>query len=128
MASTDLSIVVTPTHVHFDHFDHFFYLADGCCLSIRQFVCHACCLVVSFATSSVQLCPLVLSCVHFWMFGCVVCDFEGPVVSTCVLFGRVVSDVECPLVSTCVLFATLCHSTFTFLSTAHHFYLAWKPG
>jgi len=38
-------------------------------------------------------CPLVLSCVHFWLFGCVVYDFECPVVTTCVLFGRVVSDL-----------------------------------
>jgi len=57
VASTDLSIVVSSTHVHFDHL--FLILADEWRLSVRPFVRHTC-LVVPLVSS----CLRVLSCVH----------------------------------------------------------------
>ena len=105
--------------MHFDHFfvfagdwrssvcpSRFFDVVTRLAVSSRDHLCcHVCCLGVLIVTWSVQLCPFVLSRL---LFGSVDCDFE------------------CPVVSTCVLFATLCRSTRTFLSTAHHLYL--EPG
>ena len=52
VASTDLSIVVSSTHVHFDHF--FLILTDDWCLAFRLFVRHAC-LVVSLVSSCLRV-------------------------------------------------------------------------
>ena len=103
----------------------FFDLDDDWCLFVvvspRPFVRHAC-LVVLLVSSCLRVRSSVTPA---WL--CHLCRRVFAYPSCSLVSVRVVICVfVCSVVFTCVSFATLCHSTRTFLSYAHHLYL--EPG